>query len=136
MSLGELALYVPEGSVLDKRKAVFTRWAKKQALSVFSERARYLFPLFSDVIKKDIKISVRNMLTRWGSINIVRQTISLSVHLLRCEPELIDYIITHELCHLKYRNHSKAFYKELERFFPDRKVLDKKLNEYGLVDFW
>lgn len=129
-------LYLPVNSDSEKRKAAFTRWAKRQALSVFNERARYLIPLFSDVVKKDVSISVKNMLTRWGSINIVKQTINLSIHLLRCEPELIDYIITHELCHLKYRNHSKAFYKELERFFPERKKLDKKLNEYGLVDFW
>ena len=133
---GELILNVPETSGFGQRKTVFTRWAKRQAKAVFEERASGILPCFSGLLKQDIRISVKNMLSRWGSINTSRHTISLSVHLLRCEPELIDYIITHELCHLKCLNHSKAFYRELEKFFPDRKRLDKRLKEYGLVDFW
>lgn len=133
---GELKLPVAEDSDINKRKAAFTRWAKRRAKEVFDERVKEIVPLFPGAAGKEIRISVRNMLSRWGSINTARLSISLSVHLLRCDPELIDYIITHELCHLKYRNHSKAFYDELEKFFPDRKRLDKRLNAYGLVDFW
>jgi predicted metal-dependent hydrolase len=132
----ELFIHVPKNSDLSKRKAAFIRWIKRQAQEVFLERANNIIPLFHDIVKNELRITVKNMLTRWGSINTARQSISLSIHLIRCDTELIDYIITHELCHLIYKNHSKAFYRELEKFFPERKRLDRRLEEYGLVDFW
>jgi predicted metal-dependent hydrolase len=127
-----LNLCIPEGYGKTERRALFIGWSKKTADAFFSERLKKLLPGFT---KNEFRITAKNMLTRWGSINTVRRTISLSVHLLRCEPRLIDYIITHELCHLKYPDHSKAFYRELESRFPDRKKIDKRLDEYGLVDF-
>ncbi len=129
MDKGLVILYVPKNMTA---REVFIRWASNTALAVFSQRASVFASAFAD---HDIKISVRNMLTRWGSINTQRQTMSLSVHLLRCETCLIDYVIVHELCHLVYPRHTKAFYGELEKWFPDRKHYDKKLLEYGLVGF-
>ncbi len=130
-----LILTVPYNSDQEYIKNFFKSWSRRRAKKIFSERTEKIAPSFDDRIKQEIKISVRNMLTRWGSINTKRHTISLSVHLLRCEPELIDYVITHELCHLAHSNHSKEFYRELERYYPNRKVFDKMLEMYGLVDF-
>lgn len=127
-----LILYVPDTYSRIQRKTLFMRWSKKTADAIFSERLKLLLSGFTSA---EFNITAKNMLTRWGSINPSRRTISLSVHLLRCEMQLIDYIITHELCHLKHMDHSKAFYCELEKRFSDRKYIDKKLEEYGLVDF-
>lgn len=129
---GTLIMHVPGDYDKVQKRALFMRWSKKTADAFFSRRLDKLLPLFT---AGEFRITAKNMLTRWGSINPVKRTISLSVHLLRCEPLLIDYIITHELCHLRHMDHSKAFYRELERCFPDRKKIDKRLNEYGLVDF-
>lgn len=131
-SEGTLILYVPDKYSREQIKALFMRWSKKTADALFSERLNKLLPGFTT---NEFRITAKNMLTRWGSINPIKRTISMSVHLLRCEIRLIDYIITHELCHLKYMDHSGAFYRELERHFPDRKKIDKLLEEYGLVDF-
>jgi predicted metal-dependent hydrolase len=130
---GTLLLHVRKGSDIEARRALFMRWSKRAADVVFAERLAAILPSFSS--KREITINVKNMLTRWGSINTALNTMSLSIHLLRCDITLIDYIITHELCHLKYPDHSPAFYRELESYFPDRARIDKMLDEYGLVDF-
>lgn len=131
---GTLLLHVRNGASRESKKALFERWSKRAAEAVFASRLATVISSFS--ANPPVSISVKNMLTRWGSINTAKNTMSLSVHLLRCETRLIDYIITHELCHIKHPDHSFAFYRELELRFPDRKLIDKKLEEYGLVDFW
>lgn len=132
---GQLTLYVSEYTDLQSRKDMFIKWYKNQAKRIFNRRVNMLLPQFSHFAPQDVKVSVRNMLTRWGSINSKRHTMSLTVHLLRCEVELIDYVIMHELCHFSHNNHSKAFYNQLDRHCSDRKLLDKRLKEYGLIDF-
>lgn len=130
---GTLLLHVRKGSDVASRRALFMHWAKRAADVIFTDRLAVILPGFSN--RREITINVKNMLTRWGSINTAMNTMSLSVHLLRCEMVLIDYIITHELCHLKFPDHSPAFYRELEMRFPDRERIDQMLDEYGLVDF-
>jgi predicted metal-dependent hydrolase len=128
----ELVLCVPPGG---SAKTLFARFLTRTAKKVFSERLKELIPKIKPQTEGEIKLSVRGMLTRWGSINPRRKTMSLSVHLLRCEPDLIDYVILHELCHLQTASHSRAFYNALESYCPDRRAFDKRLEAYGLVDF-
>jgi len=128
----ELVICVPPGG---NAKALFARFMTRTAKQVFGQRLVALGPKISPQPEGEIKLSVRAMLTRWGSINPRRKTMSLSVHLLRCEKELIDYVILHELCHLQTASHSRSFYKALEGYCPDRRTLDKRLETYGLVDF-
>lgn len=128
----ELVLCVPPGG---SAKALFARFMTRTAKQVFSKRFAALVPHISPQPQGEIKLSVRGMLTRWGSINPKRMTMSLSVHLLRCEQDLIDYVILHELCHLQTASHSRVFYKALESYCPDRRAFDKRLEAYGLVDF-
>lgn len=130
-----LTIYAPVQADLRFRKDMFIKWYKNQANKIFNLRLQALLPEFSDYISQEVRISIRNMLTRWGSINAKRHTMSLSVHLLRCEETLIDYIIMHELCHFAHGDHSKAFYQDLDRHCANRKQMDKRLKEYGLVDF-
>ncbi|MGI5849018.1 MAG: M48 family metallopeptidase [Christensenellales bacterium] len=130
-----LSLHMPQGSDFSQRKVLFILWMNRYAKVIFSQRAEKILPEFSDLVKQSMHISVKNMLTRWGSINTKRYTISLTVHLLRCEIPLIDYVIKHELCHFAYANHTKAFYQMLDKHCPGYKQLDKKLSAYGLIDF-
>jgi hypothetical protein len=133
LSGNTLSLYLPAGAGREEAKALFARWVHKQAARVFSERLDVLLPRFSGAAA--MRLSVRDMITRWGSINVKRRTMSLSVHLLRCETELIDYVITHELCHLAHPRHSAAFYAALGARYPERAQMDKRLKAYGLVGY-
>ncbi len=129
----QLTLCLPPGAGPDEVRALFIRWARSEARKVFGQRLSMLLPRFSGAAA--MRLSVRDMITRWGSINVKRHTMSLSVHLLRCEPELIDYVITHELCHIAFPRHTASFYAALEARCPERVLLDKRLETYGLVGY-
>ena len=66
------------------------------------------------------KVSIKRLKTRWGSCSI-RRNINLNRNLMLMPPETVDYVLYHELVHLKVLNHSAKFWKELERLFPNYK---------------
>ncbi len=77
------------------------------------------------------KVSVRNARTRWGSCS-AKNDISLNIHLMRLPDHLLDYVILHELCHTKEKNHGKGFWDLLQKVGGNAKGLDKELNTYRL----
>jgi len=78
------------------------------------------------------KVSIRNQKTRWGSCS-ANDDISLNMKLLKLPQELIDYVILHELVHTRIKNHTKAFWRELDRIIGDAKALDARLNDYRMA---
>lgn len=73
------------------------------------------------------KIRISSADTRWGSCSS-RRTLSFSWKLIQCPLELVDYVIVHELSHLKEMNHSPAFWKNVESILPDYRERKKQLN--------
>lgn len=78
------------------------------------------------------KITIRRQKTRWGSCSI-HNNISLNMCIVQLPPELMDYIILHELVHTHIRNHSLKFWKELGRLIENPKQVDRQLNQYGFL---
>jgi len=72
------------------------------------------------------RISIRRQRSRWGSRS-ARGTISLNCCLLFQRPEVVDYLIVHELTHVKHMNHSARFWQAVERHCPDWRELDREL---------
>ena len=72
------------------------------------------------------KVAIRRQRSRWGSCS-VRGTISLNACLLFQRPEVVDYLIVHELAHVKHMNHSARFWQLVERHCADWRVLDREL---------
>ncbi len=76
------------------------------------------------------RVSVRNQKSRWGSCS--RQgTICLNWRLVQAPETVRDYIILHELAHLRHLNHSRAFWKEVARFCPDYRQAEAWLRKHG-----
>lgn len=76
------------------------------------------------------RVRVRNQMHRWGSCS-AQGSINLNWRLVMAPPEVADYVIYHELCHLKVRNHSPRFWREVERHVPQLKERRAWLNLYG-----
>ena len=81
---------------------------------------------------KYARASIRNQKTKWGSCS-AKNNISLNINLVRLPDELRDYVILHELVHTRFKNHSKKFWAELDKFVGgSAKELSKKLKNYRL----
>lgn len=123
----------PESTVIVKKR--LQDWYRARAKAIFAERYSYCVGL---VAKLDINhqqgFQLRFMSKRWGSCT--RQgNIILNPELIAAPKDCIDYVITHELCHLKERNHSPAFYRLLASVMKGWELRRKRLNEMVEVRF-
>ena len=74
-------------------------------------------------------LTVRKTVSRWGSCNSSSGAINLSLY-LACLPEIcLDYVVLHELCHLKYANHGVFFKSELDKYMPNWKEVRRFLKD-------
>ncbi len=76
------------------------------------------------------RITIRNQKTRWGSCT-ADGNLNFNCLLMAAPPEVLDSVVVHELCHRLHPNHSKAFYAEVYRVFPDYDRCNKWLKENG-----
>jgi len=76
---------------------------------------------------------IRRMTTRWGTCNVRARRITLNLELARREPELLEYVVVHELAHLLESGHNARFYAVMDRALPDWRLKRRALNEGGIV---
>ncbi len=87
----------------------------KQAAKVIPERVAYYAPLVGVTYGR---ITIRTQKTRWGSCS-AQGNLNFNCLLMLAPPEVLDSVVVHELCHRKEMNHSKRFYAEVYRVFPE-----------------
>ena len=96
-----------------------------RAREIIPERVVYFAPLVGVSYSK---ITIRKQRSRWGSCS-GKGNLNFNCLLMLTPPEVVDYVVVHELCHRKEMNHSAAFWKEVERVLPnyrERKVWLRK----------
>jgi predicted metal-dependent hydrolase len=102
--------------------------------SMRREAKRYL-PLRLNELAKECnfsynKVFVKNLKSRWGSCSSVNN-INLNLHLMRLPNHLIDYVMLHELCHVKEKNHGPRFWRLLDSFTNNHaKKLAREMKQY------
>jgi predicted metal-dependent hydrolase len=74
------------------------------------------------------KISFGKAKKRLGSCNH-KNNLRFNTHLMRLKIEQIEYVVIHELAHIKHKNHSKSFWQEVARYLPDYKAIDKSIGD-------
>jgi len=104
------------------RQAVVA-WYKRAALSHLAGRTLALAQIAG---LTPPRVFVSSALSRWGSCN-ARREVRLAWRLVKARPALVDYVICHELAHLRHMNHSRAFWAEVERQCPAYRELRDEL---------
>ena len=114
-------------SAQPQAEAYLDKWYRKQARKVITERISH-FARNHDFAVRKIRISSAR--TRWGSCSS-KGTLSFTWRLVMAPMEIIDYVVVHELCHLKELNHSKSYWERVAAILPDYKIRRKWLRENG-----
>jgi hypothetical protein len=116
---------------VEKAKNLLKKWYENKAEVVFNERINLINIKTEPLgIKYCSKAKIRKMKSRWGSCSSFGK-ITLNFELIKTPLECIDYVIAHELCHLKYFNHSTKFYSLLSKIMPDWKQHKTRLKSFA-----
>lgn len=102
-------------------------YLEKKSLKVFQDRLNIIAPGFSNLPK--FRLRTRKMKSRWGVCNRGSMTVTLNTLLIHKKVFLIDYVIVHELSHWSHMDHSKEFWEEVQKHFPEYKKARKELRD-------
>ena len=117
----KIAALQPNNRAVVARKVI--AWYKKQAASDFTRRLEILAAKLGVTTPS---LTLSNAQSRWGSCNS-RGEVRLNWRLLQAPPHIINYVICHELAHLKQMNHSTKFWMVVAQLFPNYKAAEKEL---------
>jgi len=108
---------------------IVMRWYRREALQLFTECVAHYAPLMN-VNPREIKLSSAR--TQWGSCT-TRGTVRLNWQLIKMPLELVDYVVAHELAHLREMNHSAAFWSVVKMACPDYAQRRSELRGWSAV---
>jgi predicted metal-dependent hydrolase len=124
----ELWVFVADDSDVAHIERQVRQWYRQQAEPLFAERVAHYAPLL-DVAPRTVKLSAAK--TQWGSCT-ARGAVRLNEQLIRLPLRLVDYVVVHELAHLREMNHSAAFWDVVGSACPDYAKLRRELKAVGL----
>lgn len=110
-----------------KRLETLEKRYRNAARARFEQRCAYYRTLTGGSYTS---VTVRDQKTRWGSCSS-RGTLSFNYRLIFAPPEVLDYVVVHELCHLTHMNHSKEFWNKVGSVMPDYNIHRKWLKDHG-----
>jgi predicted metal-dependent hydrolase len=126
-SAGELAVHLPEGAQEQALKDTVRDWLQRQAHALFAQR----LPLYAMQLGVQYcAFKLTSARTQWGSCT-AKGIIRLNWRLVHFGQAQIDYVIAHELAHLREMNHSPRFWALVASVFPDYAAARKVLRERG-----
>ena len=126
MSRGQLMVTIPGNADPDRVRTMLHRWYLDHARQVCGEVLDECLPRFKGHHRP--RLIVRSMQSRWGSLSQAGR-MTLHLNLVRAPRACIEYVVTHELCHLQHRDHDASFYRLLERLMPDWEQWKQRLEE-------
>jgi len=104
------------------------RWYRQQAQMYFYQRMCIIASRSWWLRHVPLNLKLRRMKRSWGTCSTAG-LVTLNPLLVKAPPQYVDYVIAHELCHLREHNHSPAFYRLLEKLVPNWETLRGALNE-------
>jgi predicted metal-dependent hydrolase len=124
----ELWLFVADSHEARHIEQTVSQWYRHEAEQLFALRVAHYAALLN-VAPRTIKLSTAK--TQWGCCT-ARGTVRLNLQLIKLPLRLIDYVVVHELAHLREMNHSAAFWQIVESVCPDYAKLRRNLKTIAL----
>lgn len=116
----------------DREVEILELWYSKQLYQILRE----LVPIWSERLSvSPSKISIKNVTTIWGSCSR-KNSITFNVRLALVPPKLLEYVLVHEMLHLKHLNHSAQFWQEMDKHLPDSQERRADLKNNGRFYKW
>ena len=118
---------IDERSKLEKITFEQIKELADQAVEYIPKRVKYYAEKENFVYNK---ITIKNLVSRWGSCS-TKGNLNFNCLLMLTPDYVIDYIVVHELCHLREMNHSEKFWTEVEKIMPDYQRAELWLKQNG-----
>ncbi|MBI3794526.1 MAG: M48 family metallopeptidase [Nitrospinae bacterium] len=125
LELGEK--FVLSKKYVGREAGVFLKWYRRRALEHISERVK---THSASAGLRPGMVKVNGALKRWGSC-AAAGNLNFAWRLVMAPPEVVDYVVLHELSHLVHKNHSKRFWENVRALQPDYKANKKWLKDHG-----
>jgi predicted metal-dependent hydrolase len=126
---GIIEMGLPKHENSDSVRRLLYMGYKNEAMVVFPAMIENALVKYETQKFKPAGLKIRSMKRRWGSCSS-KGIITLSTELIKLPDLYIEYVIIHELCHLKHHNHGAKYYELLNELFPDWKTARKELRKY------
>jgi len=124
LARGQLLVSLSGDPDPDRIKTLLHDWYLERARAVFSDVLDTILARFERAERP--RLIVRTMQSRWGSLSRAG-TMTLNVNLVRAPRPCIEYVVAHELCHTRHRDHDTRFFKLLRQVMPDWELRKQRL---------
>jgi predicted metal-dependent hydrolase len=125
-----LRVYTPFPQKSQEIRKVLNTWYRSHAQAIFEDRLHRCLALSPSLRAMNPTLRIRIMKNRWGSCS-KSGTITLNLELIKVSSYCLEYVIMHEVCHLRHHDHSDDFFRLLGRCMPDWQERKDRLN--GIV---
>ncbi|MDY9920936.1 MAG: SprT family zinc-dependent metalloprotease [Synergistota bacterium] len=131
LRLEEGTFYIDDITSGSERK-IFETWYKR----ALYEEIRGILPQWTKIIKVNPNsVNIKTVKSIWGSCS-AKGSLTFSTRLALVPPELLEYVVAHELCHMRHMDHSAAFWQELTGYISDCRERRKCLRESEYLYKW
>lgn len=126
----QMVMQISKNSSSESRGELLTKWYRAQLKNTLEK----LIPKWEKKMKAKLnKFGIRHMKTRWGSCSQEQKSIWLNLELIKKPSTSIEYVLVHELCHLKEKKHNDAFLALMDKYIPKWRMYKDELNKLPLA---
>lgn len=129
VEMTETHLHIVFDPLQEEPKEILEHWLRKEAGERITKRVLYYQSMY-EFGKVPNRICIKDQKTRWGSCSS-KNNLNFNYRLILAPDSVLDYVVVHELCHLKYMNHSKEFWNFVASIMPDYRKHQEWLRIYG-----
>ena len=125
-----ILLHAPQDSPIQKRELLLKKWYRYE----LNKQITPLIKKWENILNVSVEsFFIRSMKTRWGSCSPKSRRIRFNLELAKFSPEILEYVVIHELIHLIEPSHNKKFKTLMKKYCPNWKYLRKELNNLNFI---